>query len=278
MSNPLTPEQQELIAGYVLGDLEPEELAQFQILLRDQPRIEAEVLSLQTALGAIPFGLEAAEPPGALRSQIIAAALPPRLEVKRRKRRIPWGPMVVSMLTGLVLVLGVQNWHYRQQLAQQPDKIAITAEEIVPRNQNSFWNSFEEVLADHRHSLIRSQGPVDLATSNIAEIRSVYSGRIKLSEELPHLKKVKLLGGSFCELKNTKGIRLSYQVPTGQTVSFYQLLRSEGFPKANEVGPLVQVAAGPNVFIWGNQKYIYLLVGDLPVPEMKKIAPVLQAI
>ncbi len=278
MSDHLTPEQQELIVGYVLGDLDSEKLKQFRELLKQNPVLEAEVLSLQEALGAMPYGLDAQEPPVELRSRLLAAATPLSTGAGQQ-RQFPWGRMVGGLAVGVALLLGVQNWQLRQQLAsQQANEEAVTAEEYLPRDQE--WQAFSEVLADHKNSLTRSQGPVDLATADVAVVRSAYAEKMKLPEMLPQLKKAQLLGGSFCELTQTKGIRLSYKVQNGQTVSLYQLLRSEGFPRISEgeLGPPIDITEGPNAFVWGDQDYVYILVGDLPVPQMKQLAPTIQSI
>ncbi len=275
MFESLTPDQQELLAGYALGELDSEELSQVQELFRQYPVLEGEVLHLQGALGALPLGLEIEEPPAELRSRLMASATPLSTGV-RRKSSVPWGRIVGGLAVGVSLLLGWQNWQLRQQLAkQQPDDVAITAEESLPPGQERL--AFEEVLADHQNSLVRSQGPVDFATQNVAAVRSKYAQRMVLPTALPQLMKAQLLGGSFCELTQTKGIRLSYQVKTGKTVSFYQLLNSEGFPPATpgEIGAPIQVVQESNTlvsYVWKEQDYIYVLVGDLPLQEMRQLA------
>ncbi len=275
MFESLTPDQQELLAGYALGELDSEELSQVQELFRQYPVLEGEVLHLQGALGALPLGLEIEEPPAELRSRLMASATPLSTGV-RRKSSVPWGRIVGGLAVGVSLLLGWQNWQLRQQLAkQQPDDVAITAEESLPPGQERL--AFEEVLADHQNSLVRSQGPVDFATQNVAAVRSKYAQRMVLPTALPQLMKAQLLGGSFCELTQTKGIRLSYQVKTGKTVSFYQLLNSEGFPPATpgEIGAPIQVVQESNTlvsYVWKEKDYIYVLVGDLPLQEMRQLA------
>ena len=275
MFESLTPDQQELLAGYALGELDSEELSQVQELFRQYPVLEGEVLNLQGALRALPLGLEIEEPPAELRSRLMASATQLSTGV-RRKSSVPWGRIVGGLAVGVSLLLGWQNWQLRQQLAkQQPDDVAITAEESLPPGQERL--AFEEVLADHQNSLVRSQGPVDFATQNVAAVRSQYAQRMVLPTPLPQLMKAQLLGGSFCELTQTKGIRLSYQVKTGETVSFYQLLNSEGFPPATpgEIGAPIQVVQESNTwvsYVWKEQDYIYVLVGDLPLQEMRQLA------
>lgn len=263
MSEHLTPEQRELVAGYVLGDLEPEELERFQVLLHDHPGVEAEVLNLQEALGMMPYGLASPEVPAVLKSNILGAATRP---TKKQQHNIRWGWWVSGLAAAVAIALGIQNWQLRHQLTQQQPALSDTA--------SYNWQDFAEVLADHRKSLTRHQGPADLATQNIAEVRSAYAQQMALPTELPQLQQAQLLGGSFCdELSQTKGLRLSYQIPSGATVSFYQLLQSDHLPAVNESGEVLQNAEGLNVIVWGTQDYLYLLVGDAPLLEMQQLRP-----
>ena len=62
MPRPLSPQEiQELIAGYVLGDLSSAEAEEFRSLLLQLPELQAEVTSLQEVLAMMPYGLDEAE-------------------------------------------------------------------------------------------------------------------------------------------------------------------------------------------------------------------------
>ena len=278
-------EYQELLAGYVLGDLTPEELTQVQNLLRQDPAVDVEIQALQEALGALPLGLDVEEPPAPLKARILeaAGALPQTMAVEhgghpkpRRSLQLKWGRLITGLAVTGAIALGVQNWQLRQQLAQTPSyKIAITSEETLPREA---WQSFSEVLLDHQNSLTRSQGPVDFATQDVAEVRSQYSQRISLSTNFPELSKAKLLGGSFCELSKTQGIRLSYKVSAGKMISFYQLKR-QGFSLDISETPMpIQVFEGPNGLVWGDQDYVYVLVGEVAMPTMRQLMRSLRSV
>lgn len=278
MFESLTPEQQELMAGYVLGELDPEEFAQVRELLRQYPVLEQEALNLQDALGVMPLGLEPEEPPAELRTRLLASATPIATGVSQ-KLSVPWGRIVGGLAVGVSVLLGWQNWQLRQQLATRPSHpVSDPSQGSTPRPGESL--TLAKVLLDHQNSLSRSQGPADFATQDIAAVRSKYASRFALPTQLPQLQNAQLLGGSFCELSQIKGIRFSYRVSTGETVSFYQLTRSQGLLKYLEADAEqpVLVAQQPNTFIWDDQDYIYVLVGDLPVPEMRQLAPATQAV
>jgi hypothetical protein len=65
---------QELMAGYVLGDLSPEEAEELQHLLAEHPELAVEVALLQESLALMPFGLPQQTPSPQLREAILATA------------------------------------------------------------------------------------------------------------------------------------------------------------------------------------------------------------
>ncbi|HEY9709052.1 MAG TPA: hypothetical protein V6D48_12695 [Oculatellaceae cyanobacterium] len=69
------PEQvEELIIGYVLGNLTPEEAEKFRPLLAKNPQLATQVNLWQEALELLPYALPEVEPPPHLRSAILSAA------------------------------------------------------------------------------------------------------------------------------------------------------------------------------------------------------------
>jgi anti-sigma-K factor RskA len=65
---------QELLAGYVLGDLTPDEVAQVQQLLIDHPEVQSEVDRLQETLSLLPYALSETAPDLNLRDRILSQA------------------------------------------------------------------------------------------------------------------------------------------------------------------------------------------------------------
>ncbi|WP_126147674.1 anti-sigma factor [Synechococcus elongatus] len=74
MTAPVTPEQIELlVAGYVLGDLSPEEADELEQLLQEDPDLWVAVSEAQIALEQS-FGIEEQAPPTYLKQSILSAA------------------------------------------------------------------------------------------------------------------------------------------------------------------------------------------------------------
>lgn len=122
----LPEELQLLIAGYVLGDLDPEEAAVFEQLLATDPAVAAEVDQLQSAL-EIAYASPEVFPSPQLRSAILAASssrqnLAEPLEGRSgsRSRQIQswftWGRTVSIAAAVLIFALGISNYRLWQTL------------------------------------------------------------------------------------------------------------------------------------------------------------------
>jgi len=135
MAEPIRPEHwQELIAGYVLGDLSPAEAETVQQLLAAHPELVSEVRQLQEVLAAMPYSLPEVAPPAHLRSAIETAISPTAVSV-RPPRRLNLQPLVASIAAVVLGAFAINNVRLRQQLtstqaqaAQQQDLIAMLQE------------------------------------------------------------------------------------------------------------------------------------------------------
>ncbi len=121
MTEPLTPQAIEtLAAGYVVGNLDPAEVAVFEQLLQDNPTLAAEVAQIQATLDRVVYDFSSIEPPAHLRSTILEKVATPPLNSRIRRSRFPWYTVVGSVAALLILYLGVENYQLRQdyQIAQ----------------------------------------------------------------------------------------------------------------------------------------------------------------
>ena len=137
---------EELIAGYVLGNLTPEEAEELNQLLTEHPELSREVNRLQDVLELMPYALPAVEPPQHLRSTILQTIDTNRLvapspittarqnSFPRRRLQSPllWSSILGSMAALLALAFGLDNYRLREQLttnqaqvARQKDVIAM---------------------------------------------------------------------------------------------------------------------------------------------------------
>jgi Anti-sigma-K factor rskA len=124
MPQPNEPWDEELLAGYVLGDLTPEEAAQVKQYLDTQPEMVAEVKALQATLSLLPLALPETSLSPRLSSDLAQAAQNIVTQVPEKaalSRRTPWRRWAVAVAgigaTGLTLGLGYDSYRLRNELS-----------------------------------------------------------------------------------------------------------------------------------------------------------------
>jgi anti-sigma-K factor RskA len=121
MNEPLTPETIELLAaGYVVDNLDRVEGEAFKQLLAENPAVMADVQQLQTTLDQVVYALNSVEPPPHLQSAILTSAVNSLQPPQRNRFRLSFTTIAGSVAALLILYLGVDNYHLRQdhRLAQ----------------------------------------------------------------------------------------------------------------------------------------------------------------
>jgi anti-sigma-K factor RskA len=124
MTESLLPEQiEELMAGYVLGDLSPEEAEALQQFLSQNPQRATEVHRFEETWELLPYALPEVEPPPQLRSAILnVASIPVNQTPEKKLSRLPWDKMITGVAALLALAFGLDNYRLRQALqATQTD-------------------------------------------------------------------------------------------------------------------------------------------------------------
>ena len=114
---------QNLLAGYVLGDLTPEEAVQVKQLLDHKPELLSELNQLQSTLAVLPLSLPVTSLPQQLESRILQAAQSEGSTTTRssgksisqiRRRPWKWGLAVAAVI---IAGLGIETYRLHQQLA-----------------------------------------------------------------------------------------------------------------------------------------------------------------
>lgn len=138
MTEPLLPEKlEELMAGYALGNLSPEEAEELRQLVAEHPELNAEVHELQQVLELMPYALPEATPPPHQRENILKVVEAensntslPQQNIKKFPLR--WSHTIASVAAVLALAVGLDNYRLRQnitslqaQTARQKDVIAM---------------------------------------------------------------------------------------------------------------------------------------------------------
>jgi anti-sigma-K factor RskA len=116
---------EELAVQYVLGELRPDEVADFERRLAADVGLSAEVTRLRRVLGAMPLAT-ATDPPPGLRDRILAAAeaggrARPATATPRAPRRIVWSRFAAAAAAALALALGIDSYQVRRELRLQTE-------------------------------------------------------------------------------------------------------------------------------------------------------------
>ena len=134
----------------------------------------------------------------------------------------------------------------------------------------------DELVKDHLRSVAKESGPADVPFTDPHEILAHFRTQVPPSLPVPLIiyEGARLLGGSFCRLGHTKGIRFTYQVGPGETVSLYQLDRSDQMPFPPSASGRLYISRpqGPGIVLWGDGGLLYALVGELGQQDLQRLA------
>lgn len=292
---------EELAAGYVLGDLDSEEMAEFQQLATAHPTLWEEVARLQETLDLLPFALAESQPSPSTRSQVMqsAAAAKPtmstRLPLLCSRTQLPWAKMLGSIAAVTTVVLGVQTVHLQRQLADvqqelaaQKNRMAMLApsspHQSPPRNvvittTDTFvhrnWHGVEQILSDHRKSLQKGLQAVDIPSNQPMQLAALLREQMPMPAAMPILSQVssKLLGGSICQFGKSKGVRISYDTNQHGQVSFYQIARSQkpDLPQLTPEKLYLAIQDGPGGVFWSDGEFLYAIVSNLSAEDLQEL-------
>ena len=141
MTGPLLPERlEELMAGYVLEDLGPEEAEELAQLLKEHPELNTEVNRLHEVLELMPYALPEVTPPQHLREDILKVTATDSIKCfsTPQRSRLPWKKIAGSVAALLILTLGLDYYRIKQQLSTVQTQVARQKDVIAMlRNPNT---------------------------------------------------------------------------------------------------------------------------------------------
>ncbi|NEQ55021.1 MAG: hypothetical protein F6K11_33680 [Leptolyngbya sp. SIO3F4] len=204
------PDWHDLLAGYVLGNLSPEEQTTLQVLLAEHPELKADLLAYQETLAMVPYALEPQLPPSALEETIVTAATKQSRQTKtkltkrhyfRAFRRQAWYGTAVAAAMMLITVMGVDNYHLRQQQMTLKAELNERQNEIQTLKENLLaeiaakpdFENVVEVLRQPNALVYCLQGLGDALTSSGSLLTLPNHSEVQLvSHNLPVLPKDKV--------------------------------------------------------------------------------------
>lgn len=131
---PRSHDLEEILAGYVLGNLDEVEIIWLNEQLIANPQLNQQVSQLESTLNLMPYGLPEDVPDNNLRDRILAQTKSKPISSKRH-----WSQIVFAVTAVGTLLLGVNNFGLRKQitakeeLLQQQQKVISLLRQ--PNNQ-----------------------------------------------------------------------------------------------------------------------------------------------
>ena len=120
MENQQAGEWDELLAGYVLGDLSPEEIVKVKEHLAQNPELRTEIANLEITLSLLPLSLPQTTPSKSIRENILQSAQvslisSPSLPIGKKPQI--WILLIVGLGAMAMTVIGFTNYRLQQKLA-----------------------------------------------------------------------------------------------------------------------------------------------------------------
>jgi anti-sigma-K factor RskA len=171
-------EWEELLAGYVLGDLDPEEVIEMHKIILEHPEIVTKIDHFQETLAMLPLGLDETYPAKNLRDRIATQAIPITVEnllidpldpsidslitpiaSKPSPRKNLWKLATIclgSMSAIAIIAIGFDNYQMRQQIATNQIELQKHRQTIAMLQG-----------ADNRMISLKGMGAIPTATGSV---------------------------------------------------------------------------------------------------------------
>ena len=125
---------QDQAVQYVLGELPAAEARALEARLATDAMLAAEVRRLRATLGLLPYAV-ATEPPPALRTQVLAAAVAQhRARQVRAPRRVVWSQFAAAIAATLAVAFGIDSYRTHRELAMQQQVAQLLIEPNVVKS------------------------------------------------------------------------------------------------------------------------------------------------
>lgn len=166
---------EELMAGYVLNALSPEEAAEFEQLLLSKPEIAAKLREFEEFMASIAHASPRVSAPRSLRAKILAVA---QEEVSQEKKfslySFPWYKL--SIAAGVLLVVAGYAYLYQQLAATRQQLASLQADN----------NSIRQKLALMESNIFALQGTKVAPSASASVVLDFTKGKALLVlENLP---------------------------------------------------------------------------------------------
>jgi anti-sigma-K factor RskA len=151
-------DMQDQAVQYVLGELAAGDARALERKIESDAALADEVRRLRATLGLLPHAV-AADPPPALRAQVLSAAEAQHRARRTRPRRVVWSQFAAAIAATVAIAFGLDSYRTRQELAMQQQVAHLLLEPNVVR---SFAMSGEGAIGTVALDLDSKRGAVVL--------------------------------------------------------------------------------------------------------------------
>jgi Anti-sigma-K factor rskA len=265
MTRPIDdPNQTDLIAGHILGDLSPEEAAHLDEAVAQTPALQEEIGAFGAVFSLLPYNLPLLEPSARLKDKILTAAsnslaepLPGRISANSLEspptnvvpitspRRRSWQQWMPAISTGIAAMAVVAFGLNQFQVAQQSQQQIVALGQQLETTNNELKRLRSELQADRGTIALLSQP--DTQMYPLIGITNPNSGRISTARLLARSgdRAVTLVAHDLPTLSNNQIYRLwAVATPTAAPMYCGQFRQNNG-GTAQWVAPNVACTKNP---------------------------------
>lgn len=140
----LHPNWHDLLAGYALGNLSPEEQVTFEQLLTEHPELKREAQAYQETLALVPYSLAPQPLPVGLEDAIVAAAAQGGRQLssknflaqtRQSQPRRQWYGVAIAAALLMAAVMGADGYRLRQQQARLKKQLTVAQTQLEEQQQ-----------------------------------------------------------------------------------------------------------------------------------------------
>ena len=163
-----------LLAGYILGNLSPEEITELKKIISENNKLLEENEILLSVSQLVPQTSAGVKEPSHLRATTLENATNSNPD---RDGNLSWSSIIANLAIGIgTIILAIDNHRLRQNLIVVKNQLVI--------EENEPWQGISELIKNHFNSLNSSIDPVDIRAEDPQKIIKVLQKKTPLPDNL----------------------------------------------------------------------------------------------
>jgi hypothetical protein len=269
---------QDLLAGYVLGHLDPVELHYLQQQVSQDPQLQRVLHQLEYALGSLTDHLPVTPitapliPSSIAYLPVVSGAHVPI--TRRTARRIVIGS---GLAAAIAIAVGLPWLLSRSRFSDLlADRFSTPSDTVETLNALQVWHGLQTLIDHHANAAAHADhAGIDLDSEEAEQILTTLHNYMPDVDQMIVLEHplAQLIGGSHYEQPHLQGICFTYQLNHKILVSVYQLRlgisHTLEFPPQTNL--YIDTGVGTNLVLWRQGSILYGIVADLSISELQQL-------